>query len=146
MNHLLNPSIKAQTLAVLMSPVGSITCGLTLDCGEGEEYTNVTLRFEDEKVRIAGYPQHWKTWDEQIEGNEEYTYGQAESDGSIDDGIHEMENLQFYVSQKTEQEILRQLKKSLEKQFKDEMFKDELSKKDQQIALEKIDLAIKDLE
>jgi hypothetical protein len=146
MNHLLNPKIKAETLSVLMSVSGSITCGVTLDCGEGEEYSNVTLRFEDESARIAGYPQNWKTHDEPIDGNEEYTYGEAEEDGGIDDGDHEIEAIHHYVSRKTEQEILRQLKKSLEKQFQDEMFKDDLSKKDQQTALEKIDLAIKNLE
>ena len=41
---------------------------------------------------------------------------------------------------------LHKLKKSLKKQFKDEMFKDHLTKAQQEEALFKIDLAIKALE
>lgn len=145
MNKLLKPTVKAEILSVLLSPVGSITCDVKIDCGEGEHYQNVTLRFDGDQARIAGYPQEWKCWDDPIEGNEDYTYGQAEDDGGIDDGSHEIDLIKVYISKKTEKKIFTQLKKCLEMQFEDEMFRGDLSKADQLIALEKIDLAIKDL-
>lgn len=137
---LLNPKISATTISVLMNPKGSSQAYIELD----EESCNVTLRFEEEKARIAGYPQTWRVWDEVIEGSEN-TYEDAEHDGSIDSIVDEIEAMDAYVSRDTEKEIFILLKKSLEKQFQDEMFKDYLTEDQKKEVLEKMDLAIRSL-
>lgn len=137
---LLKPKITASTLSVLLDPKNSVQAYVELD----EESCNVTLRLEDEKARIAGYPQTWRTWDEVIEGSEN-TYEDAEHDGSIDSIVDEIEAMDAYVSRETEKEIFMLLKKSLEKQFQDEMFKDQLTAAQKEEAIAKIDLAIRSL-
>lgn len=139
--NLLNPTVSASTLSVLMSEKDSVTCYVELN----DESCNLTLRLEDEKARLAGYPDAWKTWDENILGSGDQTYEDAENDGSIDSFVDEIEFFDAYVSRDTEKEIFTQLKKSLEKQFEDEMFKDQLTQAQKESALAKIDLAIASL-
>ncbi len=100
--NLLNPTVSASTLSVLMSEKDSVTCFVELN----DESCNLTLRFEDEKARLAGYPGAWKTWDENILGSEDQTYEDAENDGTIDSFVDEIESMDAYVSRNTEKEIL----------------------------------------
>ena len=140
---ILNPTIKASTLSVLMNENDSITCYVEIN----EESCNVTLRLEDDKARLAGFPADWKTWDEPIDphsGNE-YTYQDAENDATIESFVHEIESIDVYISRNIEKEIFNQLKQSLVKQFADEMFKDQLSSHQKELALAKIDLAVASL-
>ncbi len=143
MDNLLNPkSIKANTLSVVMSPTDSVSCYVEID----ESSCNLTLRLEDESARLAGYPSLWRTWDEAIDGDlEGKTYGEAEQDATIESFVDEIEAMDAYVSRETEKEIFSQLRKSLEKQFEDEMFKDQLTQAQKEEVLAKIDLAIKNL-
>ena len=138
---LLNPTVSATTLSVLLSATDSITCYVELD----GESCNLTLRFDSDNARLAGYPDGWKTWDESITDGEELIYEDAEQDGSIDSFVDEIESIDAYVSRYTEKEIFNQLKKSLEKQFADEDLKDQLNAADKESVLEKLDTAIKNL-
>lgn len=138
---LLNPDVSASTLSVVQNPEDSITCYLEL----GEESCNLTLRLEGEKARLAGYPQTWRTWDENIVGEGETTYEDAEHDGSVDSFVDEIEAMDAYVSRETEKEIFAQLKKALQAQFEDVDFKDTLTPAQQESVLAKMDEAIKSL-
>lgn len=133
--------VIASTLSVLLSPKDSILCYLEIN----DESCNVSLRFEDDKARIAGYPVSWKIWDERIEGNEEYSYEDAENDPSIESPINEIESITVYISRETEKNIFKKLKNSLKKQFEDEMFKDQLTDIQKEEAFNKIDQAIRSL-
>ena len=134
----LNPSIKAVTLSVLLSPTDSVLCGVTLD----EEYANVRLNLEDDQAKITMYPQNWAIYDENVipHNYDSPTFEEAENDGSIE--MLDMDEREAYVSRATEKEIFRQLKEALKKQFEDEMFKDRLTAKQKESALEKLDKAI----
>jgi hypothetical protein len=139
---LISPTVKAQTLSVLQKPTDSITCYVELD----SESCNLSLRFEDDEAKLAGYPETWRTWDEKISSNDsDVTYEDSENDGSLDSMIDEIESINSYISRKTEIQIFSLLKKSLVKQFEDEMFKDVLRKDEQEEVLAKIDLAISNL-
>ena len=138
---LISPNVTAFTLSVLLHENDSVFCYVILD----NETCNLTLRLENDKARLAGYPNSWKTWDEKILGSEGLTYQDAENDGSIDSFIDEIEAMDAYVSRETEAEIFKKLKESLKKQFEDEMFANQLTESQKQIALSKIDLAIKNL-
>lgn len=134
-------SVKAETLSVLKSPTDSITCYVELN----EHSCNLTLRFDNEIARIAGYPHSWKIFDETIDGSDS-TYENAENDASIESFVDEIEEIDMYVSRKTEKEILEQLKKSLKVQFEDEIFKDDLSAEQKEEVFLKMNKAIEKLQ
>jgi hypothetical protein len=93
-------TVKAETLAVLTKPNGSITCSVKV----GSEHINLTLRFDKgEEASLRGWPRDWAIHD--------------------DDAEDEVEDAVVHVSKEMEIEILQQLKKSLMKQFRDPMFK-----------------------
>lgn len=130
--------IKAQTLAVVQNENDSITCGLYV----GEEYTNITLRFDrGNKAVICGYPQPWLVHDVPVESfNSESPTGKELYSA---DGVDDEQNV--YISESDEEKILLQLKVSLEAQFNDDMFKDRLTKKQKQVVFKKMDNAIEAL-
>lgn len=135
MSNKIDPIIEASTLSVLMSENDSITCGIELNA----EYANVSLNLERESARILGYPIDWGVHDTNV------VHGDSDSptyEEVIEENGEEMDEMPVYVSKETEVEILTLLKKSLQKQFEDEMFKDELTDDQKEIALAKIDKAI----
>lgn len=134
---ILKPTVEAYTISVVQHPTDSVRCFLQLN----EESINLTLRLENDTARLAGFPQSWKVWDEEIEYGEEKQYHEID-DSELLDLLHEEA---AYVSQSTERKIFEQLKTSLKKQFEDPDFSDKLSKEEKESIFLKIDNAIKAL-
>ena len=140
--------VKASTMSVLMAAdkdggIGSsIMVGVDVkNAGKSKgEYANLTLRFDrGEAAVLAGYPMEWGVYDVNVDyhDHDSPTYADV-----LDSGEDLPKGTKAYVSKETEIEIFKQLKKSLEKQFKDPMFKDHLGAKEQAQALKMMDAAI----
>jgi len=150
-DFLASARIKATTISVLMGNdkgLGSVGTHVSVrNKGGAEEGANLTLRFDQgDTATLCGIPRDWATWNEEInsEPGEETSYEdwlgmEGEFPAAISD------NIAVYMSRGTEKEIFKQLKASLEHQFKDIQFKDKLPDDKKKLALSMMDKAISNL-
>lgn len=140
--------IKASTMSVLMAGKSgkADTAGVSVSIrnkGGAEEYANLTLRFDQEDyATLCGYPQDWAVWDEKTDHYDSESMTMEEW-LDADDGFPD--HITAYVSRDSEKEILKQLKASVQKQFKDPRWKDTLDNKQQKLVITMIDKAIQRL-
>jgi len=139
------PKIKASTMSVLMADKNGklSSMGVFLGIrnkGGAEETANLTLRFDQEKwATLCGYPGDWSVWDEQTDPYDSESMTMEEW---LDNTDEFPESIVAYISRKTEKEIFRQLKASLENQFKDPKWEKYLTRKLRTQALQMIEKAI----
>ena len=131
--------VKAYTISVLTSLGSCDTYVEVTNKGGKKQSQNLTLRFDKgAAASLRGYPNNWAVHDL---SQDDYDSDSPKYEELAEDSFMP-EYINVYVSAETEKEIYRQLKASLEKQFKDPMFKDHLSQADRKKALKMLDKAI----
>lgn len=104
--------IYADTMSVVTDPNDSCMISFFLIKDDFEYlYENLTLRFDRSKATLCGFSQNVDLWDYE----DDLAYS-----------IDEEDVLQFNFSKNMEKSVLKQLQKSLTRQFSDEMFKNHL--------------------
>ena len=128
--------IKATVLSVIMRDSDSCTVGLTV----GDEYTNLTLRFDrGSSAELCGYPMNWGVHNVNVDyyDSSSPTYAElVEADGELEDG-------QVYISAEDEEWILKCLLQSIKKQFKKGEWLKECPTRSQSKFIRKLETAIK---
>lgn len=131
----MNKTIKATTLSVIMKDSETVHCYVR---AHGED-CNLTLRFDrGAKAMLCGYPETWDIHDVNVDpyDSESPTGADLFECDAIRDG-------RTYISADDEREILKALKRSVARQFRDPMWAEYgVTKRRKEAILRKIQRAV----